>query len=294
MIPIGKAKNIIGNQYNLLTPLFRVDGPNKKKTYFACQCDCGEYTVAESSHIQDGHTKSCGCLDHPNLIGQTFGYLTVVERANEKGNGVKWKCKCKCGRCTEVTTSDLLKGHSTSCGCKITTEQEKSLVNKKFGYLTCLYAIKKRDKNGSIIWHCKCDCGNEIDISRQSLITGNTTSCGCLISKGENKIKDILTKYNIPFETQKTFDTCRFPDTNALARFDFYLPQFNLLVEYDGEQHFHYQVNSTTWNNKENFEKTQKHDAYKNQWCKQNNIKLKRIPYWDYDKITLSYIIDIL
>lgn len=229
MIQLGRAKNIIGQKFGLLTPLFRVKGTNARKTYFACKCDCGEYAVIESSHLKDGHTKSCGCLDHPDLTGKVFGLLTVIKRTNEKGSGAKWLCQCICGNQTEVTTGDLLTNHSASCG---------------------------KHK----------------------------------ISKGEEKIKNILIQYNIVFETQKTFETCRFPNTNAKAKFDFYLPQFNLLIEFDGEQHFQYK-NNKGWNNKENFEKTQFRDNYKTQWCKENNIKLKRIPYYDYDKITLSYLL---
>ena len=56
-----------------------------------------------------------------------------------------------------------------------------------------------------------------------------------LSSKGEKIIRDILLKNNIDFEEQKTFETCRFLNTKAKARFDFYLPNDNLLIEYDGE-----------------------------------------------------------
>jgi very-short-patch-repair endonuclease len=289
-IPMGRAKDITNQKFNLLTPLFRVKGNNDRVAYFACKCDCGEYTVVKASHIKDGHTKSCGCLDHPNLAGKKFGKLTVIERSNEKGTGAIWECQCDCGKITYVRTQDLMSGHSKSCGCQQTEKQEQDLLNKKFGKLTCLYATNKRSTSGGIIWHCKCDCGNEIDVERQSLITGNTSSCGCIISKGEEKIRKILLNANISFETQKTFETCRFPDTKRLAKFDFYLPNYNILIEYDGKQHFTYQNSDKSWNNKENFEKTVKRDQYKNQWCKKNNITLIRIPYTDYDKISIEYI----
>jgi very-short-patch-repair endonuclease len=42
----------------------------------------------------------------------------------------------------------------------------------------------------------------------------------------------------ISFETQKSFDSCRFPSTNKLAKFDFYIKESNILIEYDGIQHF--------------------------------------------------------
>lgn len=51
------------------------------------------------------------------------------------------------------------------------------------------------------------------------------------MSKGENKIEQILQDNNIKFERQKTFNDCR---NINLLRFDFYLPEFDLLIEYDG------------------------------------------------------------
>ena len=52
-------------------------------------------------------------------------------------------------------------------------------ANKKYGKLTTLYK-NGRSKNRNIIWHCRCDCGNELDIPTASLTSGNTQSCGCL------------------------------------------------------------------------------------------------------------------
>ena len=64
-------------------------------------------------------------------------------------------------------------------------------------------------------------------------------SCGCLSSKGEAKIQSILERNNIKFETQKQFDTCRVGN-NIRARFDFYIPDKNYLIEYDGNVHYFY------------------------------------------------------
>ena len=52
-------------------------------------------------------------------------------------------------------------------------------ANKKYGKLTTLYK-NGRSKNRNIIWHCRCDCDNELDVPTASLTSGNTQSCGCL------------------------------------------------------------------------------------------------------------------
>ena len=131
----------------------------------------------------------------------------------------------------------------------------KNLTNQHFGLLIALKDSNKRTNDGRIIWECLCECGNICYVSSHSLLNGNTISCGCLKSKGENKIADLLRQANIPFEQQKIFPTCKFPDTNYLAKFDFFVDN-TYLIEYDGEQHFYYKNSSHTWNTKENYKKS--------------------------------------
>lgn len=95
-------------------------------------------------------------------------------------------------------------------------------------------------------------------------------------SIGEFIIAQLLTNNNIQFIREATFGTCLFEDTKYPAKFDFYINN-KYLIEYDGEQHF--SANNRGWNTEEQLIKTQEHDAYKNQWCKENNIPLIRIPY---------------
>lgn len=134
----------------------------------------------------------------------------------------------------------------------------------------------------------KCECGNISTHSYNSLMNG-TASCGCLNSRGEYKIIQLLKDNNIIFETQKTFNTCRYLDTNGLARFDFYINN-DFLLEFDGEQH--YRCDDKYWHTKENFELVKSRDAFKNQWCKNNNITLKRIPFWRINNLTINELMD--
>lgn len=71
----------------------------------------------------------------------------------------------------------------------------KDLRGIKFNKLTPLYPLKERKKR-FIVWHCKCDCGNECDVIGSHLISGHTKSCGCYQKEkatllGQNKIKDL-------------------------------------------------------------------------------------------------------
>lgn len=223
--------------------------------------------------------------------GHKYGRLLVLELDKEKTKNKKgtwWKCKCDCGNETIVEGYSLRSGHTTSCGCyhkeRFCYSRFQDLTGQRFGKLIVLeqdYKAKIEKDFRRVYYKCQCDCGNIITTNRGCLISGDTTSCGCIKSKGELKITQILKEHNIIFEQQKTFDTCRFPDTNALARFDFYLPEYNTLIEYDGRQHFD---KNNPWYSEYNI----LHDQYKNQWCKENNVPLIRIPYTKYETLCIE------
>ena len=99
------------------------------------------------------------------------------------------------------------------------------------------------------------------------------------ISKGENKIENILIKYNIKYNPQYTYKDCK---SINLLRFDFYLLDYNMCIEYDGKQHYLYGCFNGDLLDLMNIKYR---DAIKNIYCQQNNIKLIRIPYWEYNNI---------
>lgn len=96
-------------------------------------------------------------------------------------------------------------------------------------------------------------------------------------SMGERRIRNFFDENNIHYLQEHWFNDCR--DTNPLP-FDFYLPEENTIVEFDGRQHF----NSTSFF-KHSQEVTPIHDKIKNKYCNDNGIKLIRIPYWDLEKV---------
>lgn len=101
--------------------------------------------------------------------------------------------------------------------------------------------------------------------------------CGCPQcneSSGERQIRQWLERHNIIYDFQKTFDNCR--DIKLLP-FDFYLPNFNVIIEYDHKQHFE---PIKYFGGQKTFEYTQKHDKIKDEYCKNNGISLLRIPYF--------------
>ena len=219
-----------------------------------------------------------------DLTGQTFGRLIALEYIKPG----KWKCQCSCKNHTIkiIEGRNLREGKTLSCGClqKERTSQanSKDLTNQKFGLLT---AKKRLSENGCTYYICDCDCGNtNIKVDGRNLKSGHTTSCGCIKSKGETKIANFLKENKIIFIKEKTFFTCK--DKQELP-FDFYLPDYNILIEYDGEQHFKLSRfgNKTKEQAEEDLKIYQYHDQIKNEWCKNNNIKLIRFNYKDFNNL---------
>lgn len=206
-----------------------------------------------------------------------------------------------CPLCKEnvvcVPLSKVYNGYIKSCGCirhknkGLRNGHAVDLTNKTFGHLTALFPTDKR-VNGKIVWHCKCDCGKEVDVQSAHLVNGHTKSCGHIKSEGEQIISNCLTRLGISFLQEHTFIDCVNPKTNKKLKFDFYLPEYNILIEYDGSQHFITQERG--WYTQEELKKIQERDRIKDNYCKTKHIRLVRIPYTDFLKINDTYILDIL
>lgn len=107
----------------------------------------------------------------------------------------------------------------------------------------------------------------------------------CKTSKGEDAIKEWLEAHDIPYAFQKTFDDCRNPETGWKLKYDFYVPSRNLLIEFDGIQHFKVIENGKFPNPVERVEYTQRLDKLKTDYAKSREIGLVRIPYTEFNKI---------
>lgn len=95
----------------------------------------------------------------------------------------------------------------------------------------------------------------------------------CNESKGEKFIKEFFIKNNISFIPQYKFENCRH---KYQLSFDFFIPDYNTCIEYDGPQHF-YAIDYFGGDN--TFINIQLRDKIKNDYCQKNNINMKRIKY---------------
>lgn len=296
-----KLINLTGKVFDKLTVLEKAPS-RARHVYWKCQCKCGNIVEVSAESLKRNMPHDCGCVKLQlqkekertkenkinYLVGKRFGKLVVEARTEERINGsVVWKCKCDCGGYKNVPTHLLTSNHTQSCGCLVREVQWNDLTNQRFGKLIALYPCNYK-RSSSIIWHCKCDCGNECNVESYNLRKGITQSCGCITSSiGETNIQTILQENNIEYRKEYTVKEI------GNLRFDFALLENKKvvrLIEFDGIQHF--TSRSGVWNDTENeLQKRQKRDNRKNKWAIDNNIPLVRIPYWERDNITLDMII---
>jgi len=102
------------------------------------------------------------------------------------------------------------------------------------------------------------------------------------MSKGEEKVADLLNKKGIKFEREKTFEDLR----GGKYRFDFYIPSRNSILEFNGAQH--YQQIPIYFKNRTEFHKAQERDRRKISYCLANKIYIYCIPYWEIEDINCA------
>ena len=109
-------------------------------------------------------------------------------------------------------------------------------------------------------------------MSPNNFIRGNRCPY-CHTPKGETFISKILDNFNLNYDSQKTFDNLK---DNKLLSYDFYIPDQNILIEYQGVQHYQpidYFGGETA------FKKQQKHDQIKLDYAKEHGYNLITVPY---------------
>lgn len=275
----------------------------KPGAWWICKCDCGKVVIKDGQGLRKGYTTSCGCKTPEKLknrppkifideTGNKYGRLLVLSRdyeeesKHQKRSSTYWKCKCDCGNITTVSRDSLRAGRTISCGC---FRKEKSAITlsnisknsyidetgNRYGKLLVLKKIQNNTTRNGARWLCQCDCGNLKEVMGVDLRNHIVSSCGCLgKSKGEYCIEQLLIQNNIPYCKEYTQLI-----QNKKLRFDFAIifnNKIKYLIEFDGEQHF---KQIKYFGGQNSFNQLQRNDMAKNQWCKENNIPLIRIPY---------------
>ena len=281
---IKKSKLIHGNKYdyslveykigtikvNIICPIHGMFEQKPREHLTGCGCE-----KCKGRLVKD--TKSF--IEQSNIIHHNRYDYSLV---NYVGTEIEVEIICNLHGVFKQTPHHHLDGincpdcsHNKKLTTDIFIEQSKKMHGDKYDYSLVNYK-NSRTKTVQII----CDkhgTFNQIPYEHK-----NGSGCPyCKESSGEREIRKYLVDNNIEFETQKYLEGCK--HINKL-KFDFYLPYYNLCIEFDGEQHkrrFRFEKNN------DGLSVRQKRDQIKNEYCKNNNIRLLRIEYNDniYEKL---------
>jgi hypothetical protein len=283
----NKAKEVHKNKYNYSKVKYK---NSLSKICIICP-EHGEFWQRPSGHLSGMGCSKCGDLTIKNKI--SYNKNKFVKKSNKvhnfkydysKSNYINNKTKI-CVICPEhgdfwVRPDHHMHGHECmKCyreGLKITKEEfiykSKEIHDDKYIYSEIKYI--DYDTKVKII----CPFHGEFWQTPKNHASGAGCS-KCNISYGEKRIEDWLNYKNIIYIVQKSFEDLK--NVNKLY-FDFYLPEYNICIEYDGQQHFE---PIEFYGGIEAFKNRKIRDNIKNNYCKDNNIKLIRIPYYDFDNI---------
>lgn len=241
----------------------------------------GEFSQRLSDHLSEHgcpvcggtkpHTKESFTKEAYIIHDNFYGYKNVIYVDNK--TVVKITCP-KHGDFPQTPNSHL-SGHGCPICINRKSNQEEYIKKAKITH-NDYYSYNNLIYNGSDKYVI-ITCPEHGDFSQRAAGHLQGFGCGkCNKSKGEREIEKYLFKNNIKYVCQKKFNDCK--NIHHL-KFDFYLPDYNLCVEYDGEYHY----KKIFENN--NLEKQKLRDKIKDDYCKNNNIHLLRIPYYKFNHI---------
>ena len=210
-----------------------------------------------------------------------------------KNSNEKLEVMCPKGHIYKTALSNYLRGRRCpACNNEIKANRLKDISKKRMHNYE--FIKNEIEKDGSILladkykgnkipMPIKCPKGHMHNASWGSYLQGSRCP-QCNESKGEKFISKYLNDNNIKYKSQYKFEDCKY---KLKLPFDFYLLDYNIAIEYDGEQHYKpidFAGKGEKWS-VNNMLETQHRDSIKTKYCLDNNIKLIRIPYWDFDNI---------
>ena len=149
--------DLSGRSYGRLIVISQAGTDVRGKQMWMCACTCGAVTITNGASLQYGSTRSCGCLSieaarqtsltkFVDLTGKTFGWLTVIERAQANiKSWAAWRCVCKCGNSVVKAGAHLRAGVIVSCGCaKNKSRNTAALLSESVRAKSAVNGAKRR------------------------------------------------------------------------------------------------------------------------------------------------------
>lgn len=211
---------------------------------------------------------------------RSYGYEPIDDYVN---NRTRLQCWDKDGYIVKLTVDSLGK-------CKSYQRFSPTCNEENFMFNLIKWGEENNYPSKPISYHpsmtpkhtdlvCICECGNEFEVDFVCWNRGDKircNNCTSSISNIERKVKEFLEINCINFISQKRFADC--VDVRTLP-FDFYLVDYNICIEVDGEQHFRGKSRFYKSHKKGSIEDRIRKDNIKTEYCKNNNIDLIRLKY---------------
>lgn len=115
---MSRIADLSGRRFGKLTVVAFCERNRHGQASWTCLCDCGRSATILGNHLKSGATVSCGCSRRKDVTGRRFGRLVVQQPANSLAGSARWQCLCDCGRVVIVAGSSLVRGRTTTCGCR--------------------------------------------------------------------------------------------------------------------------------------------------------------------------------
>jgi len=290
---IKRVKKIYGdNKYDLSNIIYENSKQEMKIYCFTCE----KYFTRTPKDLLQGY--GCqNCKDFHPEVRKTrkerfyekadevlkFKNITIVGNY-EKGNvGIKLKCGV-CGNTFDKRPDKLLSGEGCLYCSKKNKKTNEEFINEVIEmYGEGIFSFKKTKyeniKKSVII---TCLKHGDFEVIPKDFLAGRNgcKECNRLQSKGEMVIAKYLKDNKIKNSCNKTFDDLK---DKSLLSYDFYLPDYNLLIEYNGIQHYEFTpfLHETEFD----FHRQKHHDWLKRKYAKDHEIQLLIIPYWEFKNI---------
>lgn len=269
-------------------PVIKIRGKYiNQRTKISCFCTIHNY---EWNGYPTSVLKGCGCkyckadkigkaqrLSNNEFISRISEDIEPLEEYTSQNTKILVRNKL-CGHTWSALPNNLMKG-STCPICSNHYVDNEIFLEKLSKVTDTIIPLEKYiSTNNKILCLCSI-CKNKFHTYPEKLL--QYRGCPfCGISKGESLINKLLNNYNIRYERQKKFDNLRGIKNGKLS-YDFYLPDYNLLIEYQGEFH----DGTADIQTDSDFNIQQEHDKRKREYAKEYGIELLEIWYWDYNKI---------
>lgn len=284
---IEKAKKIHKDKYDYKEVVYK---SSRSKVKIFCKKCLSYFDQSPSNHLSGKGCPKCGSVINKtteDFIAQAKSiHGNKYDYSNTKYVNNKTKVKIYCKNCNTYFLQTPI-NHLTGCGCSNCNPYKKlslkEFIHKASVIHNNIYdysMVKYINSRSKINIFCK-KCNKFFKQKPNNHLIGNGCPF-CKNSKGEIQIKNWLDKHSIKYEAQKRFSGCK--DIRALP-FDFYLPTYNLCIEYQGRQHYDegFDIYLKRYKTKEKakliYDKQKYHDDLKKAYCKQNGLNLLEIKY---------------